>query len=93
MQELQDMQVQPLGRENPLEKEMATYSSILPGESHGQGSLEGHSPRGHKESDTTWQLSAAARNSHILLFYIVFLILFSWMRKLEQRCLQLAAVM
>ena len=33
---------------------MATYSSILaPGESHGQRGLEGHSPRGHKESDTT----------------------------------------
>ena len=26
---------------------------LLPGESHGQGSLAGHSPWGHKESDTT----------------------------------------
>ena len=27
------MQVQPLDQEDPLEEEMATYSSILPGES------------------------------------------------------------
>ena len=26
---------------------------FLPGESHGQRSLEGHSPQGHKESDMT----------------------------------------
>ena len=37
-----------LGQEDPLEKEMATCSSILAGESHGQGSLEGYSPWGCK---------------------------------------------
>ena len=31
---------------------------FLPGESHGQRSLAGCSPRGHKESDTTEQLSS-----------------------------------
>ena len=31
MQEMQEMQVQSLGREDPLEKEMATHSSILAG--------------------------------------------------------------
>ena len=36
-----------------LEKEMATHSVFLPGESHGQRSLVGYSPWGHKESDTT----------------------------------------
>ena len=30
MQETQEMQVQSLGREDPLEKEMATHSSIFP---------------------------------------------------------------
>ena len=30
---------------------------FLPGESHGQRSLEGYSPQGHKESDTTEQLT------------------------------------
>ena len=32
---------------------MATYSNFLPGESHGQRSLVGYSPWGHKESDMT----------------------------------------
>ena len=42
-----------MGREDPLEKEMATHSSILAGESHGQRSLVGYSSQGLKESDTT----------------------------------------
>ena len=45
--------VQSLGREDPLEKEVATHSSILAGKSHGQRSLAGYSSWGHKESDTT----------------------------------------
>ena len=32
---------------------MATHSSILPKESHGQRRLEGYSPWAHKESDMT----------------------------------------
>ena len=35
---------------------MATNSSILAGESHGQRSLAGYSPRGRKESDMTERL-------------------------------------
>ena len=42
-----------LSQEDSLGKEMATHSSILPGESHGERSLVGYSPRGHKELDTT----------------------------------------
>ena len=45
--------VQSLGWEDLLEKGMATISVFLPGEFHGQRSLEGYSPWGHKESDTT----------------------------------------
>ena len=37
-----------LDQEDPLEKGMATHSSILPGESHGQRSLAGYSPWGRK---------------------------------------------
>ena len=40
--------VQSLGQEDPLEKEMATHSSILAGEFHGQRRLPGHSPLGPK---------------------------------------------
>ena len=45
--------------EDPLEKEMATHSSMifLPGESHGWKSLVGYSQWDCKESDTTKQLS------------------------------------
>ena len=57
MQEMQEMQVQSLGQEDPLEEEMATHSSILAGESHGQRDLVGYCPRGSKEVDTTEQLS------------------------------------
>ena len=48
--------VQSLGWEDPLEKGMATHSSIsvlLPGEFHGQRSLADYSPWGCKELDTT----------------------------------------
>ena len=51
-------QVQSLGWEDPLAKEMATHSSNLgSGKSPGQTSLMGYSPRGHKELDTTKQLN------------------------------------
>ena len=36
--------VQSLGQEDPLEKGIATHSSILPEEFHGQRSLVGYSP-------------------------------------------------
>ena len=49
MQETQELRVWSLGREDPLEVEMATHSSILDWKkSHGQRSLVGYSPWGHK---------------------------------------------
>ena len=55
---MQETQVQSLGREDLLEKEMATHSStLLPGKFHGRRSLAGCNPWGRKESDTTEQLS------------------------------------
>ena len=53
---MQETWVLSPGREDPLEKEMATHSVFLPGESHRWRSLVGYSPRGRKESDTTEQL-------------------------------------
>ena len=41
------------GWEDPLEKEMATHSVFLPGEFHGQRSLEGYSPCVGKELSMT----------------------------------------
>ena len=48
MQETQETRVLSLGQEEPLEEEMAAHSSVLAGESHGQRSLVGYSPRGHR---------------------------------------------
>ena len=53
MQETQEMQVQSLGQEDPLEKEWQLTPVFLPGEFHGQRSLVGYSPWGCRESDTT----------------------------------------
>ena len=46
-------EVQPLGLEDPWEEEMATHSSIPAWRIHGQRSLVGSSPQGHKESNMT----------------------------------------
>ena len=43
---MQETQVQSLGREDPLEKKMATTSVFLPGEFHGQRRLVGYHPWG-----------------------------------------------
>ena len=56
--ETQETWVQSLGWEDPLEEENGnplqySYLKIL----HGQRSLAGYSPKGHKESDTTEQLN------------------------------------
>ena len=48
----QETQVQPLGWEDPLEKEMATHTSILAWISNEQRRLAGCSTQGHKELDT-----------------------------------------
>ena len=45
---MQEMWVCFLGQEYPLEKEMATCPSILAWKSHGERSLVGCSPWGHK---------------------------------------------
>ena len=53
-----ETQVQSLGQEDPLEKEMATHCSILAWriQSHGWRRLVGYSPQGRKESDMTERL-------------------------------------
>ena len=51
---MQEMQVQSLDWKDPLEKEMATHSSILAWEiSMEERSLAGYSPWGHKGLDTS----------------------------------------
>ena len=50
---MQETQVQSLGWEDPLGKEIATHSSFLSEKSHRQRSLVGYSPWGSKELDMT----------------------------------------
>ena len=59
---MQETQVQSLSQEDPLEKEMATQSSILAWEIHGQRSLAGYSQWGRKELDMTERLTLRPRS-------------------------------
>ena len=57
---MQETEVQSLSWEDPLRREWLPTPVILPGESHGQRSLEGYRPLGLKELDMTEQLSTHA---------------------------------
>ena len=65
---MQETQVRSLGQDDPREKPMATHSVLLPGESRGQRSTVGYSPWGHKESDTTEQLSTAQHRLQFITY-------------------------
>ena len=54
---MQEMQVQSLVQEDPLEKEMATHPVFLPEKSYGQKNLAGYSPWDRRESGLAEQLS------------------------------------
>ena len=69
---VQENQVQSLGREDPLEKGMATHSSILAWRIHGQRSLAGYSPLDLKELDMTERL--------IYIIYTMFQALFKMLK-------------
>ena len=63
---MQETGVQSLVREDPLEKEMASHSSILAWEilwTEEPGVLR---PWGHKESDTTYRLNSSSRAYFLL---------------------------
>ena len=64
---MQETPVQSLGREDSLEKEMATHSNILAWKSLGQRSQAGYSSWGHKELDATVQLT----QKHLKIVIIV----------------------
>ena len=51
---------------------MAAHSSILPGESHGQRSLAGYSPQGHKRvrhDSVTEQLSEQNATTFFFIYF------------------------
>ena len=53
MQETLEMQSDPWVKKIPWRRAQKPTSVFLPGESHGQGSLMGYGPYGHKELDMT----------------------------------------
>ena len=57
---MQEMQVQSLGLEDPVEEGMATNSSILAGKSLDRGA---YNPYGHKESEVTKVTENACRHT------------------------------
>ena len=74
MQEMHETLARSLGQEDPLEEKMAIHSSIL-GESHGQRSLVGYSPKGCKESDTTEATCTVAKASTGRDLYIILILI------------------
>ena len=66
---IQETQVQSLGLEDPLEKEMATRSSTLAWKIHGWRILVGPSSWGRKELDTTEQLPFRYSSVYLLNTY------------------------
>ena len=74
---MRETQVQSLGREDLLEKEMATHSCILPGKFHGQKSLVSYSPWGPSESDTTERLHFHFSQRDHVVFVFLFLAYFT----------------
>ena len=64
-----EIHVQPLGWEDPLEKKMATHSSILAWRIPWTEELEGHSLWSHKESDTTEQITLGTGPDAMILVF------------------------
>ena len=64
---IQEMWARSLDHEDPLEKRMATHSTVrILDNSHGQRSLVGHNPWDCKKSDMT----EATEHAHIHSFYL-----------------------
>ena len=66
MQETQNFRVPSLGWEDPLEKEMATQSSILARKFRGQRSLADYSPWDLKELDITECVVHTHAHTHLV---------------------------
>ena len=66
MQEMQEIQVQFLGRKDPHEEKIAPTPVFLLENSHGQRSLMGYSPWCLKESDRTDQPNTTQHMAHFV---------------------------
>ena len=68
---MQETWVQPLSQEDPLEKKMATYSSILAWEIPWKRNLVGYSSWGRKELDMTKQRTYTHTPSDVFLLVVI----------------------
>ena len=68
----------PWVRKIPWRREWQPTPVFLPGEFHGQRSLVGYSPQGHKELDTTVQLThtSKTKKGRVFLNYFFLIILY-----------------
>ena len=69
----QEMRVPPLGQEAPWRRKWPPTPVFLPGESHGQRSLQGYSPWGHRR---VWYDSATKQQEQ-LAYGVVLILLYS----------------
>ena len=60
---VQEVRVQSLDQKIPGGGKRQPTPEFLPKTSHGQRNLEGYNPKGHKESDTTEQISTHIKKS------------------------------
>ena len=63
--DVRDVGSNPASGRFPWRRAWQPTPVFLPGESHGQRSLVGYSPWGHKESDTTEQLTLCLGRSRL----------------------------
>ena len=68
---MQETWVQCLGREDPLEKEMVTHSSILAWEIHGQRGLAGYSPWGCNRVEQNLSTKQQQYNTYVGIYEVV----------------------
>ena len=64
---MQETRVWSLRQEGPLEKGMETHSSVFGGKFHGQWSLVGYSPWGHKRVGNHFATKQQQQQSDMIL--------------------------
>ena len=74
MPAMQETWVQSLGQENLWRREWQPTPVLLPGEFHGQRSLESYSPWGRKEPDTTEQLIHTSHTHNEVIYSGLYMI-------------------
>ena len=75
---MQETRVQSLGQEDPLEKEIATHSSMLAWKIPRTEEPGGYRPWGHKESDRTEGLRLLTQSQRQATDFLAILVLYLW---------------